>query len=123
MVKIVLTWKMVSYPADSDSEDKIVNNLVEEIHQQSNHYSARDGEIWSKEPIAQHATGRLQVHNLVREQQGPTREVSWICANSPADSFKMFLTPEIVNIIVVCKAVQLFLYRAGVKYTPLSFKG
>ena len=87
-------------PADSGSEDEIVNNLVEEIHQQSSHYSARDGQIWSKEPIAQHATGRVQVHNLVREQHGPTREVLRICANIPADSFKVFLTPEIVNIIV-----------------------
>ena len=92
---------IISDSADSGSEDEIVNNLVEEVHQQSSHYSARNGQIWSKEPIAQHATGRVQVYNLVREQQGPTREVLRICANSPADSFKVFLTPEIVNITVV----------------------
>ena len=93
---------IISDPDDSGSEDELVNHLVEEIHQQISHYYARDGQIWSKEPIAQHATGRVQVHNLVREQQGPTLEVLRICANNPADSFKVFLTPEIVNIIVVC---------------------
>ena len=88
---------IISDPADSGSKDELVNILVEEICQESSYYSARDGQIWLKEPIAQHATGRVQVHNLVRGQQGPTREVLRICANSPADSFKVFLTPEIVN--------------------------
>ena len=91
---------------DAVNEDDTVGTVVHAIHQEYVNFRSRDGqEIWSRDPVAP-LVGRVAANNVMREHQGPRNAVRNVCGLSPADAFKVFITPDIVRTIVECTNVH-----------------
>ena len=91
---------------DAVNEDDTVGTVVDAIHQEYVNVRSRDGqEIWSRDPVAP-PIGRVAANNVMREHQGPTNAVRNVCGLSPADAFKVFITPDIVRTIVECTNIE-----------------
>ena len=95
---------LISDP-NSDSDDDIVGDLVEAIHQANQTFIARNGVVWNRQPIPRN-NRRFPAHNVIHQQPGPTRAALQSCGNSPDDALRIFLTDEIVNTIVECTNVE-----------------
>ena len=61
---------------------------------------SQDGTIWMSEPHL-NPQGRVPAHNILREQSGPSRQISEK-ATTPANALNCFITDEILEMIVSC---------------------
>jgi hypothetical protein len=83
----------------SEESDEDVAAVIPNVALVQNTMVSKDGnEEWSKTPPNQPAHPRA--HNIVRQPTGPTRMAAQTCGQSVDTSFKLFITPEIGNIIV-----------------------
>ncbi|XP_065654465.1 piggyBac transposable element-derived protein 4-like [Hydra vulgaris] len=91
--------------ADDESDAIISDESDEEVVQENhilnqNMISKNGEEIWSKLPCVNAAQPRA--HNIIRQPTGPTRFAAQVCGQSVDTAFKLFITPEMIRIIVNC---------------------
>ena len=79
---------------------------MDAIHQEYVNFRSRDGqEIWSCDSVAP-LVGRVAANNVMREHQGQKNAMRNVCGLSPADAFRVFITPDIVRTIVECTNIE-----------------
>ena len=57
-------------------------------------------ETWRLKPFE--CGGQTRAHNIAREQKGPIKMASQWCGRSPESAFKLFITEDMVSVIVTC---------------------
>nr|XP_047129659.1 piggyBac transposable element-derived protein 4-like [Hydra vulgaris] len=89
-----------------DESDAIISDQSDEERVQENYIlnqnmiSKNGEEIWSTLPSENAAQPRA--HNIIRQPTGPTRFAAQVCGQSVDTAFKLFITPEMIRIIVNC---------------------
>lgn len=82
-----------------DDTDRLIESLVADIHEDYNTMKSRSGsEKWYRTPLEQR--GRARIHNIIRNQSGPTNNARRHCGSSPEEAFKLFISPSLVQKIV-----------------------
>lgn len=84
---------------DEENEDREDEDAESEVGEDEDEATgpgmkAKDGTQWAATPPSEHQAGR---RNIVRERCGPSRNTSML---SNLDTFKLFLTPEMAEIII-----------------------
>lgn len=78
---------------ESDNESDAADDS-EEINLRAAEFVARDGTIWSSQPRLERQTRQ---QNILRQRSGPARSTTMM---SIVNTYKCFMTPEMVDIIV-----------------------
>ncbi|XP_065658824.1 piggyBac transposable element-derived protein 4-like [Hydra vulgaris] len=91
--------------ADDESDATISDESDEEVIQENhilnqNMISNNGEEIWNKLPCVDAVQPRA--HNIIQQPTGPTRFATQVCGQSVGTAFKLFITPEMIRIIVNC---------------------
>ena len=98
----------VSDHSDEDSvddTDRIIESMVAEIHEDHNTMKSRSGsEKWYRKPLQQ--GGKARIHNIIRNQSGPTKHAQRHCGSSPEEAFKLFISPSLVQKIAECTSEE-----------------
>lgn len=90
---------------EDEDDDNIVQQLVDEIHNNHNEMLSRNGEeTWRRTPNGQ--GGRAAAYNIIRNETGPTNQVRNTCGISPQNAFKLFITPAVIQKIVDCTNIE-----------------
>ncbi|XP_054746362.1 piggyBac transposable element-derived protein 3-like [Anastrepha obliqua] len=95
---------------ESDNESDAVDDS-EDINLRAAQFVARDGTIWSSQPRLARQTRQ---QNILRQRSGPARSTTMM---SIVNTYKCFMTPEMVDMIVRCTNK-----RAEATYAELNAK-
>ncbi|KAF7278930.1 hypothetical protein GWI33_007833 [Rhynchophorus ferrugineus] len=79
---------------DKESENGEDEDEESEVKATASGMTAKDGTQWAATSPIEHQAGR---HNIVRERCGPNRNTNML---SNLDTFKLFFTPEMADIII-----------------------
>jgi len=75
------------------------NSHLHEFVSTTRTFISKDGqEEWSSTPLE--SSNRVRAWNIIRQNRGPTRTSLKTCGISPYDSFKLFVTNEMTEMIV-----------------------
>ncbi|XP_065683325.1 piggyBac transposable element-derived protein 4-like [Hydra vulgaris] len=87
--------------SDAIISDQSDEEVVQENHILNQNMISKNGEdIWSKLPSVNAA--QPCAHNIIRQPTGPTRFAAQVCGQSVDTAFKLFITSEMIKIIVNC---------------------